>query len=555
MTRRAGAAAAWTLLTMLLSVLAWASAGNAEEPVEHPLEPPDRSSPHATMNTFLGSIDRAWELYQDRDPAVRDVFARARGCLDLSGTPPLVVSEVSAETALVLKDVLDRIELPPPPAIPDAADVALTGIARWTVPHTEITLHRVAEGPRAGEWLFSPETVARAAEFLERVSHLPYQPGRAGGHVAELRSASRAVLLLKLVESMPPAFKSQLGPMPVWQWFGLVVFVTVLALGIAGIAWVARRWRAADLPGRRLGDFLVTQALTVLPVVGGLMLRRLFVLPGGPAVTLELVFTVIGVLGSMWLVWLAGARLGDFAAGLGSSGARPLKRQLVRAVFRVATIVFVTGITVKALYTFGVPVAGLVAGLGVGGLAIALAAQSTLENFIGGIILYADQPVKVGDFCRFGDGRGLVEDVGPRSTRIRTLDRTVVTIPNATFAKMELENLSGRDRILLREKIRLRYETTREQLQGVMSALEAMLREHPRISDDRLRVRFNGLAEASLEIELYAYAETGDWPEFTRIREEVLLEVLEIVERSDTRLAVPTEVHYVRGQHEAQPGT
>ena len=227
----------------------------------------------------------------------------------------------------------------------------------------------------------------------------------------------------------------------------------------------------------------------------------------------------------------------------------------MRAVFRVATIVVVTGVAVKALYTFGVPVAGLVAGLGVGGLAIALAAQSTLENFIGGIILYADQPVKVGDFCRFGDGLGLVEDVGLRSTRIRTLDRTVVTIPNATFAKMELENLSGRDRILLREKIRLRYETTREQLQGVMEALEAMLREHPRISDDRLRVRFNGLAEASLEIELYAYVETGDWPEFTRIREEVLLEVLEIVERSDTRLAVPTEVHSVRGQHEAPSGT
>ena len=555
MTRRTTAAASRALLAALLSVLLWTPAAADEPPAEHPLEPPDRSSPRATLDTFLGSIDRAWELYQNRDPAVQDVFARARGCLDLSGTPPLVVSEVSAESALVLKDVLDRIELPPPAAIPDAADVALTGITRWTVPHTEITLHRVADGPRAGEWLFSPETVDRAGEFLEQVNHLPYRPGRAGGHVAELRSASRAVLLLELVEAMPHAFKRQLGDMLVWQWFGLVFFVSLLALGIAGIAWAARRWRAANVPGHRFASFLVPLALTVLPAVGGLMLQRLFVLPGAPAVILDLVFTVIGVAGSMWVVWLAGARLGDFAAGLGSSSARPLKRQLVRALFRVVTIVVVTGVAVKALYTFGVPVAGLVAGLGVGGLAIALAAQSTLENFIGGIILYADQPVKVGDFCRFGDGRGLVEDVGLRSTRIRTLDRTVVTIPNATFAKMELENLSGRDRILLRETIRLRYETTREQLLGVMAALEAMLREHPRISDDRLRVRFNGLAEACLEIELYAYAETGDWPEFTMIREEVLLEVLGIVERSDTRLAVPTEVHYVRGQHEAQSGT
>ena len=120
---------------------------------------------------------------------------------------------------------------------------------------------------------------------------------------------------------------------------------------------------------------------------------------------------------------------------------------------------------------------------------------------------------------------------------------------------MELENLSGRDRTLLRETIRLRYETTREQLQQVMAELEAMLRKHPQLSDDKLRVRFNGFGESYQEVELYGYAATGEWPEFTRIREEILLEVLAIVERSPTRLALPTEVHYVHGREGAQPGT
>jgi MscS family membrane protein len=248
-------------------------------------------------------------------------------------------------------------------------------------------------------------------------------------------------------------------------------------------------------------------------------------------------------------------RIGGLVVTYGFGNARPLKQQLVRVLFRIATIVIVTGIVVRAAQSLGVPVAGLIAGLGVGGLAIALAAQSTLENFIGGIILYADQPVKVGDFCSFGDRRGLVEAVGLRSTRIRTIDRTLVTIPNATFAKMQLENLSGRDRILLREKVRLRYETTREQLEAVMAALEAMLREHPQMSDDKLRVRFNGFGESFQEVELYAYAETNEWPEFTKIREEVLLEVMAIVERSPTRLALPTEIHYVHGPEGAQPGT
>jgi small-conductance mechanosensitive channel len=230
-----------------------------------------------------------------------------------------------------------------------------------------------------------------------------------------------------------------------------------------------------------------------------------------------------------------------------------LKKQLVRVIFRIATIVVVTGIAITAAQRLGVPVAGLIAGVGVGGLAIALAAQSTLENFIGGIILYADQPVRVGDICKFGSRRGTVEDVGLRSTKIRTIDKTLVTVPNADFAKMELENLSERDRVLLREQIRLRYETTLDQLRSVMASLERMLQEHGEIDDDSLRVRLDGFGEDGFEIELYCYAITHAWPEFTRIREDVLLKTLAIVETSGTKLALPTEVHYQAGEDPVAP--
>jgi MscS family membrane protein len=220
----------------------------------------------------------------------------------------------------------------------------------------------------------------------------------------------------------------------------------------------------------------------------------------------------------------------------------------VRVMFRVATIVVVTVIAVLAMQRLGVPVAGLIAGVGVGGLAIALAAQGTLENFIGGIILYADQPVKVGDFCKFGDRLGVVEDVGLRSVKIRTPDRTIVTVPNADFAKLQLENLAERDRILLRENLRLEYGTTRKQLQDVMSELESMLQDHGRIAEEPLRVRFIGFGEYYLEVELYAYAMTDAWADFLEIREDVLMKIMDIIERSGTRLALPTEVHYTSGQ-------
>jgi small-conductance mechanosensitive channel len=277
------------------------------------------------------------------------------------------------------------------------------------------------------------------------------------------------------------------------------------------------------------------------------MIRRIFLLPGEPVLWVRLVFTVVGSLGLAWLVAVFLTRVGVFIVDHGFRDARPLKKQFVGVMFRIATIIIVTAIAVVALQRLGVPVTGLIAGLGVGGLAIALAAQSTLENFIGGIILYADQPVKVGDFCKFGDRRGVVEDVGLRSVKIRTLDRTIVTIPNADFAKLQLENLAERDRVLLRENLRLRYETTREQLQGVMSELESMLKDNERIAEEPLRVRFTGFGEYFLEIELYAYAKTNAWPEFLEIREDVLFKVMGIVERSGTRLALPTGVRYVEG--------
>jgi MscS family membrane protein len=532
---------------IVIAILAWASIPAAETPAVHPLEPPDRSSPRATLETFFTSIDTAWDLYTTGDPGFQEPFLDARGCLDLSAIPPLVFQEVSAETALLLKDVLDRIELPPVEAIPDAAAVAESGISSWTVPHTEITLILQTEGPPAGQWLFSSDTVLRADTFYQKVRHLSYQPGRKGGHVKELRSGSDAIVLLKLAENMPSWFRSEIGGMLVWQWFGLGLLVVLLALAIGLVAWIGKRWHRSRLIGYRLAEFFVPLALVNVPFSGSYMINRIFQLPGAPALLLRVVFSVVGYIGLAWLVALLMTRVGDLVLGLWFRDARPLKKQLVRVIFRIATIIVVTAVMVIALQRLGVPVAGLVAGLGVGGLAIALAAQSTLENFIGGIILYTDQPVRVGDFCKFGDRRGVVEDVGLRSVKIRTLDRTVVTVPNADFAKLQLENLAERDRVLLRENVRLRYETTRDQLEGVMSGLSLMLKEHERIAEERLRVRLIGFGEYFLEIELYAYAMTDAWPEFLEIREDVLLRVMEIVEGAGTRLALPTEIHYVSG--------
>jgi MscS family membrane protein len=525
----------------LLGVLFLLGSATIYASTEHPLEPPDRSSPRATLTSFLESVDRAWELYSAESPGFEEPFRSARECLDLSDVPPLVFEEVSAETALILKEVLDRIELPPIDEIPDSAAVEELDLERWTIPHTEIRLVRIAEGENKGEWLFSSGTVWRADEFYDRIRHLPYQPGRTGGHIEQLRSGTRAIVLIKLVEAFPAALSRKIGGMMLWQWIGLGFLIVVVTAMIFAVAWIGRRWRASGWPGHRLASFVVPIAIVWMPFFGRFMIGRIFDLPGAPALLVRLMFSILGYFGLAWLMAVLITRVGELTVKLWFRDARPLKKQLVRVMFRIATIVVVTFVALKALQILGVPIAGLIAGLGVGGFAIALAAQSTLENFIGGIILYADQPVKVGDICNFGDRRGTVEDVGLRSVRIRTIDNTVVTVPNATFAKMQLENLSERNLILLRETLLLRYGTTQDQLQAVLSELEAMLRGHELIDEDRLRVRFNGFEDALPEIELYAYAVAETWPEFLEIRQDVLFKVMEIIEHSGTSLALPTE--------------
>lgn len=152
-----------------------------------------------------------------------------------------------------------------------------------------------------------------------------------------------------------------------------------------------------------------------------------------------------------------------------------------------------------------------VAGLGVGGLAIALAVRPTLENIIGGLTLFADQPVRVGDFCAYGDKIGTVEEIGLRSTRIRSLERTIVTIPNAEFSRMQLINYTRRDMMLYKFILDLRYETTPDQLRYVLAKIREMLLGHPKVTPDPARIRFLEFGAYSLNLEVFAYVDSQDW--------------------------------------------
>jgi MscS family membrane protein len=199
---------------------------------------------------------------------------------------------------------------------------------------------------------------------------------------------------------------------------------------------------------------------------------------------------------------------------------------------------------IVVLQQIGFNVNGLLAGLGVGGIAVALAAQKTIANLFGGFTLATDQPVRIGDFCRFGDKAGWVEDVGMRSSRIRTLERSIITVPNSEFAEVQIENLAMRDRFRLYTPLGLRYETSPDQLRFVLAGLRRLLANDPRVIPDPLRVRFVGFGAHSLDVEVTTYIATADLDEFQAIREELFLKMMDIVKEAGTGFAFPSQTIY-----------
>jgi len=193
----------------------------------------------------------------------------------------------------------------------------------------------------------------------------------------------------------------------------------------------------------------------------------------------------------------------------------------------------------------GVNVKTTLAGLGIGGLAIALAAQKSLENLIGGISLLMDKAIRVGDFCKIGDQMGIVEDIGLRSLKMRTLDQTLTVVPNGSLAQMQFQNLARRTKLLINQTFSLRIETSAEQLRSVLDGVQNMLDHHPAIEPKSCRLRVASFAGASFQLELFAYAKTGDGAEFTVIRQDVLLKIAAIVQASGTKLAAPTQLAYL----------
>lgn len=490
-------------------------------------------SPRDTLRTFLEGMHRF-------DEGGRTNVFRTLSLEDLG---PAFAERDEALLAHYLKHVLDRIGFVTYQEISDDPG-QVEAYVHFRHPEGDVVLAPSPDGEGGQRWRFTAATLHRIRRLYAAIEEMPEVAGLRGTGPEPTFFMARGMLRRRA-----PFLLRSLGPLEGWQWLAFVPFLAislVVAWGMGtAVLWALRRRRswAAALSSER------AQAELLWPVrlgwFGGLWYVGSvgLALPERWAAGLRSTALSLAIVA---VVWLAYVSLGLAAAygrrKVGVAGRQAVLTSLVSGMLRLAVVL---GGILWLADVWAIRYTSVLAGVGVGGLAVALAAQQTLQNVIAGFTLFADSPLSVGDFCRYGDKLGTVEEIGLRSTRIRSLDRSVVSVPNSEFANLQLENFAKRDRVLLRTTLQLRYETTPDQLRYVLAELRRLLVGHPRVHPDPARVRLVGMGACSLDVEVFAYVVTVDYGEFLAIREDVFLRMMEIVLRSGTGFAFPSQVNYL----------
>jgi MscS family membrane protein len=521
-----GRAAVLSLL-LLFCPSAWPQAGAAksaiteaktEAPPEAPKDTIGRSTPRGTV---LGLLSAARKGNEELAALYLNTPLRGAKAADLARQLADVIDRR-------LPARLDQISDKPEGSVPDPLkpDEDLVGTIKTAHGDLDILLERVDRGKAGKVWLFSQHTLASIPTVFQELS-------------------------ANAPENILPNFmvNTRVADIPIFEWLAVFVGMPFLYLLTGVLNRISSL--AAGALRRRLGGNTKVRNPQILPPPIRLLLLALVIRWLVSKIPLPLLARqfwstaalMITVVACMWLLmilngWGERHLVGRRRSLSGSASALRLVRRVIDGLILFAGLLF-------TLSHFRVDVTAALAGLGVGGIAVALAAQKTLENIIAGVSLIADQAVRVGDTLNLGDIQGTVEEVGLRSTRIRTADRTVVSLPNGQIANMKLETLSARDRFLFHPVVGLRYETTSVQLRSAMAGINDLLREHAGVDSGSVRVRFVRFGASSLDVDIFAYVFGDDWNNFLKIQEELLLGIMNIVQKAGTDIAFPSQTLYL----------
>ena len=515
----------------------------------------DTSSPRATLKTFIdfcNDFHRQTErdrYFDRRSPQHRPLVRGILDCLDTSELPDYARDDIASEAAACLKEILDRVALPPFDKIPDVAEIEAAGgpekLFKWQIPGTRLTIARVEEGPQKHEYLFTPGTVERAFERYEEIEHQNYRatgPEVSRGFYRWYATAPGHPMVAAIVDRLPEWTRERAVGLAIWQWAGvlLTLVLTVVAMGLAYRVerLLADRWRErAVLYGLTI-VFSIGAAL--VPLVFKRVVEQALTIRGTPLYVASFSASMVTLLGAIIVVFGAGGRIAATIIATPWVSPAGLNAQLIRISCRIASIVAAAIIFLEGGHYLGIPLTTLLASAGIGGLAVALAAQDTLKTLFGTIMLLGDKPFRVGERIIFGKYDGVVEDIGLRSTRIRLLTGHQAHIPNDELARTDIENVGRRPHIRRTATIELPSDTPVAKVKQALQIIRTIVEHHEGMEDDfPPRVFLRDLNESSIGIVMFYWYHPANYWDYLAFTEKVNLQIMEQLEAEDIPFAAP----------------
>ncbi len=498
------------LLPLLLVGLHTLPAAAQED--SHPLAPPDTTSPRSTLEYFTHHMNRAYQIQLTegfKSPTARAHVQKASRCLDLSEVAPADRRIVGFESALLLKEILDRIGLPPESEIPDAAVMSLGELTTWTLPFTEITIASATKGPRAGQFLFSPQTVEQIRDFYDRIKDLPYREGAAVGLYEDYVFSPGPKIPNRIINALPQWAHKGILEQAVWQWISAIILLLAGALIVlVFFRWSRKGKDSTDAPAGKQALRRVVPPVALLAVFG--VIRYLVGEQINFTGTVLEYFTrgmrALLIFSSAWLVLLAGETSTELILSSPRLRPRHMDPNLTRLLGKLFTWVLLIFLVWNVSEYLGLSFTAVFASAGIAGVALALAARETLGNFFGGISILMDRPFKTGDYIVLESGeRGMVVNVGMRSTRILTRDDVQIAIPNGIITNTKVVNESApQPRFRVRIRVGVAYASDIDQVEETLLAVAA---ENNLVSPTpEPRVRFRAFGDSALDFELLCWA-------------------------------------------------
>ncbi len=504
-------------------------------PVEVPaVEPvPDGlRSPRATMDTFLGAMN---DIKRGDPSRIDDAIAT----LDLDEISTLVRRERGSDLAWMLLDVMDRTRLVDLSKVPNRREGEPWLFARYANGAVKVVRQE------NGAWLFDRETVQRLPSIHDELANKARVVGDA-------QDSAHLPFHLRLREQLPEVLKQRAFLLENWRWIGLLLIaaagVLVDALVSLALRLFMRGWRqrAGDGAFRDVSDRMLRPlGLLAMAAVWWLGINLL----GLPEQALLILLVAVKFLASAAGVWTA-YRLVDLVSAWLEQRARRTVNKIDDVLAPLITRTLKIFVTVIGLIfiadNLNVDVTGLIAGLGLGGLAFALASKDMVQNLFGSITVLLDRTFTVGDWIKVGDQEGTVEALGFRSTRIRTFYNSVVTVPNSQFITATVDNMGERRFRRLSTKFTIAYDTPPDKIEAFCEGVREIVRQHPYMRKDYYHVYLNGLGSSALEILVYVFWETPDWSTELRERHRFLVDCLRLATRLGVEYAYPTQTLYLR---------